>query len=190
MEEKHNASINEKISIENAKDIVLIVGLGNPGDEYANTYHNAGSLALHYLADNSNFTTASTKTFSFAKLNGKIFVKPLVFMNESGIAVRDALAYFSLTPAQMLVIHDDADIPVGELRIQFGRGAAGHHGIESIINLTGTKDFWRARLGIEQKTIFMKKRIRAERYVLKPLSKAHRALFEKAFAAIQQALVV
>ncbi len=188
MEEKHNASINEKTSIENTKNVVLVVGLGNPGNEYANTYHNAGSLALQFLTDNADFTTASTKSFEFLKLHGKIFVKPLVFMNESGIAVRDALAYFNLKPEQMLIIHDDADIPVGELKIQFGRGAAGHHGIESIISLAGTKDFWRARLGIERKTMFMKRRIRAERYVLKPLSKEHRALFEKAFADIQNAL--
>ena len=188
MEEKHNASISEKISIENVKDVILVVGLGNPGDEYAHTYHNAGALALRYLTDEADFTTASTKTFAFAKLNGKIFIRPLVFMNESGIAVRDALAYFNLKPEQMLVIHDDADIPVGELKIQFGRGAAGHHGIESIIHLVGTKDFWRARLGIERKTMFMKRRIRAERYVLKPLSKEHKALFEKAFADIRHAL--
>ena len=188
MEEKHNASINEKTSIENTKNIVLVVGLGNPGSEYANTYHNAGSLALQFLTDNADFTAASTRSFAFAKLHGKIFIRPLVFMNESGIAVRDALAYFNLKPEQMLIIHDDADIPVGELKIQFGRGAAGHHGIESIINAVGTKDFWRARLGIERKTMFMKRRIRAERYVLKPLSKEHRTLFETAFADIQKAL--
>ncbi len=189
MSEKHNGlkTLNNKGV--GPKDVVLIAGLGNPGKEYENTYHNAGLLGLHYLAGNADFVTASTGTFSFFKNDGKIFIQPLVFMNESGIAIRDALKYFSVKPEHMLVIQDDADIPIGELKIQFGRGEAGHHGIESIVKQIGTKEFWRARVGIEQKTFFTKRRIRAEKYVLKPLSQNHKKHFENAFDVIKKELI-
>ena len=188
MKEKHNPSKTLAGAGINPTDVILVAGLGNPGKEYENTYHNAGLMALHHLAGEQHFITASTGTFAFAKNGEKIFVRPLVFMNESGIALRDALHYFNLKPAQMFVIHDDADIPLGEVKIQFGRGEAGHHGIESIAKLVGTKEFWRARVGIEQKTFFTKKRIRAEKYVLKPVSLNNRQKMENVFRTIKDSL--
>lgn len=188
MEKKHNGSksaLHNEISL---RDIVLVAGLGNPGNEYENTYHNVGRIAEDAISEELHFVTAGTGTFAFAKSDGFIFIHPLVFMNESGIALRDALRYFSLKPNQVLIIHDDADIPLGEVKIQFGRGEAGHHGIESIAKLVGTKDFWRARVGIEQRTYLTKKRIRAEKYVLKPISGAHKKILEKTFVEIKMAL--
>lgn len=188
MTEKHNGLKSSSPKGITLADIVLIAGLGNPGDKYKNTYHNVGLAAEDHIAGKLDFVNASTGTFAFAKSNGRIFVRPLVFMNESGVAIRDALRYFSLAPNQILIIHDDADIPLGEVKIQFGRGEAGHHGIESIAKLLGTKEFWRARVGIEQKTMFTKTRIRAEKYVLKPISRAHMQRLISVFEEITHAL--
>lgn len=188
MKEKRNPSKTSVSTSVNLNDVVLVAGLGNPGPEYERTYHNVGLLAEQYVAGNPEFITASTGTFAFVKYGARIFIRPLVFMNESGVAIRDALRYFNLAPAQLIVLHDDADIPLGELKIQFGRGEAGHHGIESIARHIGTKEFWRARIGIEQKTFFTKKRIRAERYVLKPISQKNRKNLEHVFETIKTAL--
>lgn len=188
MKEKHNGLKSSSHKGMTLDEVVLIAGLGNPGDIYKNTYHNVGRMAEDHIAGKLDFVNASTGTFAFAKSNGRIFIHPLVFMNESGIALRDALRYFSLAANQILIIHDDADIPLGDVKIQFGRGEAGHHGIESIAKLLGTKEFWRARVGIEQKTMFTKTRIRAEKYVLKPISRAHQQRMEHVFNEIARAL--
>lgn len=180
MDTKDKATKTETGEEKPVREATMIVGLGNPGAEYRDTYHNAGIRALSLLAPHAAFEAASTKTFLFAKENGRIFIQPLTFMNESGIAVRDALRYFGKTPNDLLVIHDDADIPLGELRLQFGRGAAGHHGIESITHHLGTTAFWRARIGIEQRTPLLKRRVKAMKYVLRPVTRAHAPLLQAA----------
>lgn len=146
----------------------MVVGLGNPGPEYEETYHNAGILALENLAASRklSFKQPGTKPFDYAKNEGVIFVRPATFMNESGRAVRAALDYFGITPPEMLILHDDSDLAIGEAKIQFGRGAAGHKGIESIIRETGSQDFWRMRLGIRTRPG------KAGDFVLKRMSKA------------------
>ncbi|MFA5083808.1 MAG: aminoacyl-tRNA hydrolase [Candidatus Paceibacterota bacterium] len=145
--------------MENKFKYRLIIGLGNPGAKYAPTYHNAGKLAIAYLME----TAAETMTlvqkgkqknfeyFKFADGGSLIFVQPLTFMNESGKAVAACLKYFGVKPKETLVIHDDSDIGLGESKLSFGRGAAGHHGIESIIDNLKTDKFWRLRIGIRKK---------------------------------------
>ncbi len=136
----------------------LIIGLGNPGAQYALTYHNVGQLAIDYLMETAAETMTlvqkgKQKNFEYFKLaNGDnlIFVKPLTFMNESGKAVAGCLKYFGAKPKEILVIHDDSDIKLGELKFSFGRGAAGHHGIESIIKNLKTNEFGRLRIGIRK----------------------------------------
>lgn len=169
----------------NPEEITLVVGLGNPSEELAHTYHNVGMQALTSLTDGTAFTPASTGTFAYARMGAHTFIQPLVFMNESGIAVRDALAYFKASPSQLLVIHDDADVPLGEYRLHFGRGEAGHHGVTSIIHTIHTNEFWRIRIGIEQRTPIIGTRKRAETFVLKPITPAHKALFSKLFEEIR-----
>lgn len=143
----------------------LILGLGNPGEEYRNTFHNAGFLGLRAWAGKElEFRTLTSRRFEYAKEDGTVYVRPLTYMNESGLAAAAALSYFKLSPAELLVIHDDSDLPLGEGKLHFGRGAGGHHGIESIIAQLGTKDFWRLRLGIRGQ------KGKAGSFVLKSLS--------------------
>ncbi len=129
----------------------LIIGLGNPGTEYENTYHNIGGRFIDYLG--SGILFKRQKSFQFSRKGDLILAKPLIFMNESGEAARDALRRFKLRPSQMLIVHDDNDIPLGELRLAFGRGSAGHKGAESVIKELGNKEFWRARIGIKKNAI-------------------------------------
>lgn len=134
----------------NFADIALVVGLGNPGHEYADTYHNVGWSVLDVLAEGAPFRGPRGKRFALARAeHGTALVKPLTFMNESGQGVREALTFLSIrTPSRLLVIHDDSDLPLGTWKLHFGRGAAGHKGVASIITTLGTKDFWRIRIGI------------------------------------------
>lgn len=132
----------------------LIVGLGNPGKEYQRTRHNAGFLAIDELASNLKFQTTKQKKFPADIWTGRIlrsraaFAKPLTYMNNSGEAVQAIMKFFKLKTDDLLVIHDDKDIPLGETRVQKGRGAAGHNGVQSIIDRLGSKDFWRIRVGV------------------------------------------
>src|SRR3989344_7401948 len=114
--------------------INLIIGLGNPNPEYANTYHNVGHLFIDHLLKIEN-------------LKLKI-IKSEVYMNESGRFVAQALKKHNVKPEQLLIVHDDSDLQLGTYKLQFGRGAAGHHGIENVIKVLKTKNFWRLRIGI------------------------------------------
>ncbi len=132
------------------RNFKLFVGLGNPSREYARTYHNVGLTCLDFLKD--RWANASSwqkeKNFHFLRLPDKILVKSSVFMNESGSAVGSACRKFKISYAELLVIHDDADLAVGAYKLSFGRGSAGHHGIDSVIAALGTDEFWRLRLGV------------------------------------------
>ena len=126
------------------------MGLGNPGSRYIRTLHNAGMDAVAYLRaeGRSNARITTLKLFSYSKEKGRIFATPNVFMNESGKAVAEALRRFSIKPERLLVVHDESDLPLGASRLSFGRGAAGHRGVQSIIDALGTKEFFRFRVGI------------------------------------------
>lgn len=127
-------------------EIKLLVGLGNPGREYENTYHNIGHLFIDQLAGEAAFK--KRKYFDYTKKGEVILVKTLSFMNQSGGAVTAAKRYFDSKPGKILVIHDDSDIPLGSFKLSFGRGSAGHQGIESIIKSLRTNKFYRLRIGI------------------------------------------
>ena len=143
--------------------IKLIVGLGNPGEEYESTYHNAGFLAIDYLEEKLIAEKKADRRrppkniwireslFRYRVAGPYTLIKPLTFMNQSGEAVKKALRYFRSTSEEMLVIHDDFDIPLGEAKQVFDRGSAGHQGVESIIRALRTKAFWRLRLGVRKK---------------------------------------
>lgn len=131
----------------NPKEINMILGIGNPGEEYENTYHNIGNIFIDMLVEGENLK-ATKKGFSYQKKSGVIIVKSQSFMNKSGISVRNAIDYFKIDPSSLIVIHDDSDISIGEYKLSFGRGDAGHRGIKSINQSLGTKKYWRARIGI------------------------------------------
>jgi len=133
----------------------LIVGLGNPGSEYTNTRHNAGFLAIDRIADKTSAIFSANKKFfaeiAEVKLGRKklILLKPQTFMNESGKSVQAAAVFYKISPADIVIIHDDKDIALGEYRIQQNRSSAGHNGVQSIIERLGSQNFTRLRLGIK-----------------------------------------
>lgn len=137
----------------------LLIGLGNPGEDYKNTYHNAGLLFLDRLTAKSKFKAC--KNFEYAEIGDVVVIRPLTFMNESGKAVKSALKYFSakggsaaggkIKTKNLLVVHDDSDIEFGKHKLSLSRGSAGHKGIESIIRTLGSKEFARLRIGIRPK---------------------------------------
>lgn len=133
----------------------LIVGLGNPEKEYENTRHNAGFLILeklvaHYKLPEFSFNKKTNSLVSKGEADNKrvVLAMPQTYMNHSGVAVRALLDFYKLTVKDIIVIHDDKDIPLGETRIQTNRGPAGHNGIKSIIEYLGTQDFTRIRVGV------------------------------------------
>lgn len=130
----------------------LIVGLGNPGEKYKNTRHNIGFLFVEsYLAKMNIVGTwqREKKFFSEVLQSGEyIFVKPLTFMNNSGVAVLNVSRYYDVHPDSILVVHDDIDLEIGDNRLQKGRGSAGHNGVQDIINKLSTNEFWRYRIGV------------------------------------------
>jgi PTH1 family peptidyl-tRNA hydrolase len=131
----------------------LIVGLGNPGQQYAKTRHNLGWQVLDRLAEKQKIGFKAGKgEYHVALLqDGEreiIFLKPTTYMNGSGVAVKEALAFFGKTPADLLVILDDMALPLGKMRLRSKGSSGGHNGLESIIYQLQTEDFARLRLGI------------------------------------------
>ncbi len=130
----------------------LIVGLGNPGSNYSKTRHNVGWMALEKFAQVKNIYWRDKFKGSYAEfaLRGdKIFLlKPKTFMNLSGESVVDLAQFYKIATQDILVLHDELDIPFGTLALKNGGGAAGHNGLKSIIEKTGTPDFKRLRIGI------------------------------------------
>ena len=132
----------------------LVVGLGNPGREYASTRHNVGWMALDELVRQASQVSAEKKKFQgeFAKgtLAGHdcIFLRPETFMNESGRSVQPAMGFFHVAPREVIVLHDELDVPFGDVRVKVGGGHAGHNGLRSLVSHLGTADFVRVRMGI------------------------------------------
>jgi PTH1 family peptidyl-tRNA hydrolase len=133
--------------------IKLLVGLGNPGEKYTTTRHNAGFWWIdEVVAQTNSKLTLDAKFFGVAgKLASKAdtwLLKPTTFMNASGKSVAALANYYKITPAEILVIHDELDLPAGGLKLKVGGGHGGHNGLKDIEAALGTKDFWRLRLGI------------------------------------------
>jgi PTH1 family peptidyl-tRNA hydrolase len=143
----------------------LFVGLGNPGYQYKNTKHNIGFEIIEYFINN-NKNIIYTKSLKFqgifyevilkkdlAKMDTKtikfLMLMPLTYMNLSGISVKQVVDFYKINTNEIIVIHDDMDIKIGEFKIKFNGGSAGHNGIQSIINYIG-KDFYRIRIGINR----------------------------------------
>ena len=132
----------------------LIVGLGNPGAEYARTRHNAGFLVADRLAQRWHARWSFEKKFNAqlakADRNGRrvLLCQPQTYMNASGEAVGDVASFYRVPVSQLLVIVDDADLPLGHLRLRPNGSAGGHHGLESIEARLATRDYARLRIGI------------------------------------------
>ena len=133
----------------------LIVGLGNPGEKYKNNRHNVGYMFIDYMVKWLNCYMAK-KTKSYLTMQPSnyptiLLAKPQTFMNLSGKAVNQLSKVYGLKSNNLIVAHDDLDIPLGKFKIQNGIGPKLHNGIESIENALGKKDFWRVRIGVDNR---------------------------------------
>ena len=130
----------------------LIVGLGNPGRDYEETRHNAGFWFCSKLAAQLGVALRLESRFhgitGHAQSQKMWVLMPQTFMNRSGQAVSALTRFHRITPAEMLVVHDELDIPPGQLRLKFGGGLGGHNGLKDITAHLGTQDYWRLRIGI------------------------------------------
>lgn len=134
----------------------IVVGLGNPGKQYENTRHNAGFLALDYIAGEKNIKVNKLRFKALCgdgMLAGKrvLLMKPSTFMNNSGEAVRDAMRFYKIPMERVIVISDDVALDVGQMRIRRSGSDGGQKGLRSIITLTGRDDFPRIRIGVGKK---------------------------------------
>ncbi|MBI2278885.1 MAG: aminoacyl-tRNA hydrolase [Candidatus Brennerbacteria bacterium] len=173
-----------------AETIKLVIGLGNPGAAYARTYHNAGRLVARAFAGIPESKFHARENFLSHRTPARTFVIPQTFMNESGRGAAAARRAFRAKPQACLVIHDDADLPLGAFRLQYGRGSAGHHGVESVIRAFGTKEFWRLRIGIRPPQMEREKVdapcLPAGRFVLRPMTRAAETAIRSAAEEFQQ----
>jgi len=134
----------------------LITGLGNPDKQYNNTRHNIGFKTIERLVQRTSFPKLSkSKKFKSYLAKGilankeVVCQKPTTYMNNSGRAVKKVAGYYNIPPENIVVIHDDLDLPLGEMKISKNRGHGGHNGVISVIEKLGTKNFIRIRLGID-----------------------------------------
>lgn len=166
--------------------ISLIVGLGNPGEKYENTRHNAGAWLIERLATHDHVTLHPA--VKFHGLHGTIKLKthdchlliPTKYMNLSGQAVKAVASYYKIPAENILIAHDEIDLPVGDIRLKFDGGHGGHNGLRDIINQLGTNKFYRLRIGVGHPG----NREEVEHYVLNPPKKSER---EQITTAIQRA---
>jgi PTH1 family peptidyl-tRNA hydrolase len=167
----------------------LVVGLGNPGDNYSNSRHNIGFLVVDALSTSLSVPlNIRTRNFIYGKglVRGResIIIKPLTFMNRSGIAVREAVEKHKGI-GNIMVIHDDLDLDTGVIRIKKTGSSGGHKGIDSIIEHLGSKNFIRLKIGIGRSA-----RIPAEEYVLKPFYKKDKPIIKDAVDRAVEAIQV
>jgi PTH1 family peptidyl-tRNA hydrolase len=148
--------------------MLLIVGLGNPGTKYQNNRHNVGHLFVDYIVQ-------KFKGLNVPRLK---IVKTDCYMNVSGVFVKKLVSSYSLqtTPYPLIVIHDDLDIPLGKFHIQFASGPQLHNGLESVEQHLKTKDFWRVRIGVDNR--LPDKRIPGEKYSLQNFLPEEKKLLE------------
>jgi PTH1 family peptidyl-tRNA hydrolase len=133
---------------------LLVVGLGNPGPNYAKNRHNLGFMVADILADRigSGFKVhkKSGAEVTTGRIGGRsvVLAKPRVYMNESGRQVGPLAKFYSVAPPDVIIVHDELDIEFGRIRLKFGGGVAGHNGLRSVSSALGTNDFQRVRIGV------------------------------------------
>lgn len=152
--------------------MIIVVGLGNPGVEYQNTRHNTGQLLVDRIFNlkfeifKDAYGWRRKKDIMVAEYPDLVLVKTAgVFMNESGRMVREALGNRQWALENLYITHDDLDITLGEYKIQFGKGPKEHNGLLSVEQALGTKEFWRVRIGVDNRPHFAEAS-RGEEYVL------------------------
>ena len=173
--------------------IRLIVGLGNPGTEYEDTRHNAGFWWVDALAAQLKAPLQPERSYQavVARVNhapgasGPVWLlKPMTFMNRSGVSVSTLARFFKIGPQEILVVHDELDLQPGQAKLKFGGSAAGHNGLKDIHQMLGSQDYWRLRVGIGHPGV----KSEVINYVLKKPAAEHREAIARATAQSLQAL--
>lgn len=151
--------------------MIIIIGLGNPGEQYKNTRHNIGFMAIDKFAEKNDFPKFKLQKKSNALLSEHIIgtqsvllVKPQTFMNESGKTARELLSNSESRSGDVVVVHDDIDLEIGKIKISKERGSAGHKGVESIIQSVGNDGLIRFRIGISPERDIEAKKIVLEKF--------------------------
>jgi peptidyl-tRNA hydrolase, PTH1 family len=174
----------------------IIVGLGNPGEQYKNTRHNAGWLALDNWLGEVKWSENKKFSALLYEDGDYLFVKPLLFMNRSGETVQKILSYYKLRPKNfglltkkdadltdcLAVIHDEMDLAFGNWRLSVDSACAGHRGVQSIIDQLKTKNFRRIRIGVKNE--LLKNPIPPDKFVLQPFNETERKRLPEIFQAI------
>lgn len=155
--------------------IKLIAGLANPGERYALTRHNAGEWFVNLFIPAIAWKTESSLHARVAK-NDILFAIPTTYMNLSGQAVQALSHYYKIKPDEILIAHDEIDLPAGAIRLKQDGGHGGHNGLRDIIKHLGTSQFWRLRIGVGRPA----QSSQVEHYVLNAPSKEDRALIDEA----------
>lgn len=166
----------------------IVVGLGNPGAEYANTPHSVGFEVAEALASRIGAVWEEKRAFKARIARGQlggeriVIVEPLTFMNLSGTSVAAVMRYSNATPADLTVVQDDIDLPAGRLRVRTGGSCGGHNGVRDVIAKLGTQAFVRVKLGVG------KERGNVIGHVLGKFDSATRAIMDQTVAAAAQAV--
>lgn len=167
----------------------MIAGLGNPGKEYERTRHNTGFMVIDNLADrlslrldNNKFNALYTKI----RISGEevLIVKPQTFMNLSGEAIAQLAAYYRITPAEVLIIYDDFDLPLGKIRLRDKGSGGNHNGMKNIVLMLGTNEIKRIRIGLGRDRL-----IEQRDYVLGRFSEAEAKVLKQTVGTVTDALI-
>ena len=175
------------------RDVILIVGLGNPGDKRARNRHNIGFMCVSYFARNNGIRLdkkeGQARTGS-GEVAGKqvVLARPQTFVNRSGLAVSHLVRKYQVTRDRLIVIHDDLDLPSGKIRIRQGGSSAGHRGVMSISDSLGGSDFTRIRVGIGRPDVVEDKDAEVVDYVLGNLTPEEEKTFEEVIPRVSDAV--
>lgn len=153
----------------------LVVFLGNPGTKYTNTRHNTAWLFCNFI--DRGFSWQNKFHGLFAKQGDYVYLKPQTYMNESGISVSEACSFFNIKPQDVLIIHDDIELPFSSVKIQAGGGMGGHNGLRSVKQHLSTDAFYRLRIGVGRPEGI----IDVASYVLQSFSELEKAQLESIF---------
>lgn len=160
--------------------MIIIAGLGNPGRKYSKTRHNVGFMVVDELAKKYGLKFKKKEEYLIAqgRIENKdvIVIKPLTYMNFSGIAIKKLMnkEIFNTLPHSLIVVHDDLDLPLEKIKIKINGSSGGHKGVQSIIDSIGTKNFIRVKIGIGKEPFQD-----ASNYVLSPFTKVQRAIIKE-----------
>lgn len=184
--------------MKSSKNNVLIVGLGNPGEQYINTPHNAGFLVIDQLITNyqlliTNYPKLKSEIAEHKASNKKIILaKPQTFMNKSGEAVLALTKSYKLKAISSLwLIHDDIDLELSKIKIVKNRGSAGHKGVEDVMRKLKTKDFVRFRIGTRPKRLAIKRsKALMNKFVASPIGKAEQSALKKSIKTCKDAVLL